>query len=88
MQRHELDSFSLFAGVVFVAITASYTLTHTTGVRLHWLIVVPAFLLLMGAAVTALAVRRIVAGDAPVPQPLATTVAETGDTTGDVTDPT
>jgi hypothetical protein len=76
MQRHELDSFSLFAGVVFVAITAGYTLTHTTDVRLHWLIVVPAFLLIMGAAVTVLAVRRIVAGDAPADEP------------GDVTDPT
>jgi hypothetical protein len=84
MQRHELDSFSLFAGVVFVAITASYTLTHTTGVRLHWLIVVPAFLLLVGAAVTVMAVRRIVAGDAPVAQPMSTT----DDATGDVTDPT
>jgi hypothetical protein len=72
MQRHELDSLSLFAGLVFVAITAGYTLSHTTGVRLHWLIVVPAFLLLVGAAVTVLAVRRIVAGDP----------------TGDVTDPT
>jgi hypothetical protein len=84
MQRHELDSFSLFAGVVFVAITASYTLTHTTGVRLHWLIVVPAFLLLVGAAVTVMAVRRIVAGDAPVAAPM----AAPADVTGDVTDPT
>jgi hypothetical protein len=72
MQRHELDSLSLFAGLVFVAITAGYTLSHTTGARLDWLIVVPAFLLLVGAAVTVLAVRRIVAGDP----------------TGDVTDPT
>jgi hypothetical protein len=63
MQRHELDSFSLFAGVAFVAITAAYTLSHTTGVRLHWLLVIPAFLLLMGAAVTVTAVRRILAGD-------------------------
>jgi hypothetical protein len=74
MQRHEFDSFSLFAGVAFVAITAGYTLSHTTGVRLHWLIVVPAFLLLGGAAVTVMAVRRIVAGDPA--------------TVADVTDPT
>jgi hypothetical protein len=65
MQRHELDLVSLFAGVVFVAVAAGYTLTHTTGVRLHWLVALPALLLVVGAAVTAIAVRRIVAGREP-----------------------
>jgi hypothetical protein len=61
MQRHELDLVSLFAGVVFLAVAGGYALTHTTGVRLHGLVVVPAFLLIIGAAVTATALRRIAA---------------------------
>jgi hypothetical protein len=76
MQRHELDLVSLFAGMVFVAIAGGYALTHTTDLRLHWLIAVPALLLLVGAAVTAMAVRRIVAG------------REHAEQIGDVTDPT
>jgi hypothetical protein len=76
MQRHELDTVSLFAGVVFVAIAGGYALTHTTDLRLHWLIAVPALLLLVGAAVTVMAVRRIVAG------------REQSEQIGDVTDPT
>jgi general stress protein CsbA len=65
MQRHELDVVSLFAGLMFVAIAAGYAVTHTTGVRVHWLIAIPALLLLVGAAVTTMAVRRIVAGREP-----------------------
>jgi hypothetical protein len=62
MQRHELDLVSLFAGVAFVAIAGGYALTHTTDLRLHWLTALPAVLLLIGAAVVAMAVRRIIAG--------------------------
>jgi hypothetical protein len=76
MQRHELDLLSLFLGLVFVAIAGGYALTHTTDLRLHWLIAVPALLLLIGAAATAMAVRRIVAG------------REHAEAIGDVTDPT
>ena len=76
MQRHELDVVSLLAGVVFVAIAGGYALTHTTDLRLHWLIAVPALLLLIGAAATAMAVRRIFAAREH-PEPI-----------GDVTDPT
>jgi hypothetical protein len=76
MPRHELDVVSLFAGVVFVAIAGGYALTHTTDVRLHWLIAVPAVLLLIGAAATAMAVRRILAA------------REDTEPIGDVTDPT
>jgi membrane protein implicated in regulation of membrane protease activity len=76
MQRHELDVVSLLAGVVFVAIAGGYALTHTTDLRLHWLIAVPALLLLIGAAATAMAVRRILAAREH-PEPI-----------GDVTDPT
>jgi hypothetical protein len=76
MQRHELDVVSLVAGVVFVAIAGGYALTHTTDLRLHWLIAVPALLLLVGAAATAVAVRRILA--AP----------ENHEPIGEVTDPT
>lgn len=76
MQRHELDLVSLFAGLVFVAIAGGYALTHTTDLRLHWLVAVPALLLLIGAAATAMAVRRILAG------------REHAEPIGDVTDST
>jgi membrane protein implicated in regulation of membrane protease activity len=76
MQRHELDVVSLLAGVVFVAMAGGYALTHTTDLRLNWLIAVPALLLLIGAAATAMAVRRILAG------------REHPEAMGDVTDPT
>jgi hypothetical protein len=76
MERHELDLVSLFAGLVFVAVAAGYALTHSTDLRLHWLVAVPALLLLVGAAVTSIAVRRVVAGREPA------------DAIGDVTDPT
>lgn len=51
MRRHELDLFSLVAGILFVAIAtahiidASYTDTHLTG---RW--VVPALLVVLGGA--------------------------------------
>jgi hypothetical protein len=80
MQRHELDVVSLFAGVVFVTIAGGYALTHTTGARLDWIFAVPAVLVLAGAAVTAMAVRRILAGREPA--------VGIGDASGDVTDPT
>jgi hypothetical protein len=76
MQRHELDLVSLFAGLAFVAIAGGYALTHTTDLRLHWLIAVPALLLLIGGAVTTVAVRRVVAG------------REHAEPIGDVIDPT
>jgi hypothetical protein len=59
MRRHELDPLSLVFGVVFLFISASYALTHTTGVRLHWLLAVPAALILVGIGVLALSVRRM-----------------------------
>jgi predicted Co/Zn/Cd cation transporter (cation efflux family) len=76
MQRHELDLVSLFAGLVFVAVAGGYALTHTTDLRLHWLFAVPALLVLVGAVVTTVAVRRVVAG------------REHAEPIGDVTDPT
>jgi hypothetical protein len=59
MQRHEVDPFSLFAGLVFAVIAGGYVLTHSTDVRLHWFVVVPVVLLAMGTAVVAFAIRRI-----------------------------
>jgi hypothetical protein len=59
MHRHEFDPVSLFAGVLFAIVAAGYTLTHTTGLRLHWLLAIPVVLLVMGAAVVAVVVRRM-----------------------------
>jgi hypothetical protein len=59
MHRHELDPVSLFAGLLFAIVAAGYALTHTTGLRLHWLLAIPVVLLLMGAAVVVVVVRRI-----------------------------
>jgi drug/metabolite transporter superfamily protein YnfA len=80
MHRHELDIVSLFAGVGFLAIAGGYALTHTTDLRLHWLIALPALMLLIGAAVVAMAVRRIVAGRVAA--------GPVADGTGDVSDST
>jgi drug/metabolite transporter superfamily protein YnfA len=80
MQQHEVDLVSLFAGVGCVAIAGGYALTHTTDLRLHWFVALPALLLLVGAAVVAMAVRRILAGRV-VAAPVAAG-------TGDVSDPT
>ena len=60
MQRHELDPVSLFAGLVFPLVAGAYALTHTTGIHLHWLLVVPAGLILVGAVILSMAVRRLV----------------------------
>jgi cytochrome c-type biogenesis protein CcmH/NrfF len=59
MHRHELDPVSLFSGVALVLIAGGYTLTHTTGVRLHWLLAAPALLVLVGAAVIVSVLRRM-----------------------------
>lgn len=59
MLQHELDPLSLFFGLVFVFVSGGYLLTHTTDVRLHWLLAVPAGLIVVGVAVLAAAVRRI-----------------------------
>lgn len=59
MQRHELDPLSLVFGVVFLFVSASYALSHTTSVRLHWLLALPAGLIVSGVAVLGLSVRRM-----------------------------
>jgi hypothetical protein len=59
MHRHELDPVSLFVGVALVAVAGGYTLTHTTDVRLDWLLALPAFLVLVGAGVIVSVVRRM-----------------------------
>ena len=67
MRRHELDPVSLFSGLVFLVIAGGYALTHTTDTRLDWLVAVPVVLLVAGAAITLMAVRRIVAGHRGLP---------------------
>lgn len=59
MHRHELDPVSLFSGLALVLIAGGYTLTHTTGVHLHWLLAVPTLLALIGAAVIVSVLRRM-----------------------------
>jgi hypothetical protein len=64
MRRHSLDPVSLVFGVIFLFVSASYLLTHTTSVRLHWLLAVPAGLIVIGVAVLAVSVQRIQRSDA------------------------
>lgn len=64
MRRHELDPFSLVFGVVFLFVSASYALSHTTSVRLHWLLALPAGLIVIGVTVLGLSVRRMQQADA------------------------
>jgi hypothetical protein len=59
MRQHDLDPVSLVFGVVFLFVSASYTLTHTTSVRLHWLLALPAALIIIGVAMLGISVRRM-----------------------------
>jgi uncharacterized membrane protein len=61
VHKHELDPVSLVAGLVFVMVAAGYTLSHTTSVRLHSVVLVPSVLVVVGAAVIAIVVRRMTA---------------------------
>jgi hypothetical protein len=63
MRRHDLDPVSLVFGVVFLFVSTSYTLTHTTSVRLHWLLALPAGLIVLGVALLGLSVRRMQQSD-------------------------
>ncbi|HVT20713.1 MAG TPA: hypothetical protein VHE57_04935 [Mycobacteriales bacterium] len=61
MKQHELDSVSLFFGLVFLLVSGGYLITHTTDVQLHWLLALPAGLIALGVAIlveTAHRVRR------------------------------
>lgn len=59
MRQHELDPISLVFGLVFLFVSGGYLLTHSTSVRLHWLLAVPAGLIVAGAAIFAGVVRRV-----------------------------
>jgi hypothetical protein len=59
VHRHELDPVSLVTGLILVMVAAGYTLTHTTSLRLHTIVLVPALLVVVGVAVIALVVRRM-----------------------------
>ncbi|HVX69459.1 MAG TPA: hypothetical protein VHA79_07165 [Mycobacteriales bacterium] len=59
MKRHELDPWSLVFGAAFLFVAGSYLLAHTTNVRLHWLLVVPAALIIVGVGVLGASVRRM-----------------------------
>jgi len=67
MRQHDLDPVSLTFGVVFLFVAASYALTHTTSVRLHWLLALPAGLILVGVAVLGISVRRMQQSDRRAP---------------------
>ena len=59
MKQHDLDPVSLICGLVLVIIAGLYAVDHTTDVHVRWLLVVPAGLILVGAAILTVVVRRI-----------------------------
>jgi hypothetical protein len=59
MRQHELDPVSVFFGLVFAFVSGGYLLTHTTGVNLHWVLAVPAGLIVVGVCLLGYAVRRV-----------------------------
>jgi cytochrome c-type biogenesis protein CcmH/NrfF len=59
MRQHELDPWSLVFGVAFLAVSGSYLLTHTTDVHLHWLLALPAGLIVIGIGILAASARRL-----------------------------
>jgi hypothetical protein len=63
MRRHDLDPWSLVFGVAFLTVAGSYLLSHTTDVKLHWLLVLPASLIVIGVGVLGASVRRIQRAD-------------------------
>ena len=68
MRRHDLDVFSLVAGLVFLAIAVGHVVDETSSVSLDGRWVAPLALLALGAAGLASALRRSqpVAAGAPV----------------------
>ena len=50
MRRHELDVFSLVAGLVFVAVAAGHILDAATGVEFDGRWIAPVVLVALGAA--------------------------------------
>jgi hypothetical protein len=59
MRAHDLDPWSLVFGMAFLAVSGSYLLTHTTSVHLHWLLIVPAAMILVGVAILGASVARM-----------------------------
>jgi hypothetical protein len=59
MRTHELDPWSLVFGVAFLSVAGSYLLTHTTSVHLHWLLIVPAAMILVGVVILGGSVARM-----------------------------
>jgi hypothetical protein len=65
MRRHELDPWSLLFGAIFLFVAASYLLTHTTSMHLHWMVAVPAAVIVIGIGVLGYSVRRMRSAEAP-----------------------
>jgi hypothetical protein len=59
MQRHELDPLSLIAGLVFFLVGTGYALDHGGALDLHWIALLPAGLIVVGATILAVVVRRV-----------------------------
>ena len=59
MQRHDLEPVSLVAGLIFVLIAIGYAVDHAAHLDLHWVAAVPAGLIVIGAGILAVVVRRI-----------------------------
>jgi flagellar motor component MotA len=49
----------MVSGLAFALIAGAYALDHTTDVQVRWLFVVPAALILVGATILAVVVRRM-----------------------------
>ncbi len=82
MRKHELDVFSLLAGMVFVAVAVVHLVTanttHSSDVR--W--VFPVAMVLVGLASLIGLVRRGAREPAPAPAAATPTPEEAGDTEG------
>ena len=82
MRKHELDVFSLLAGMVFVAVAVVHLVTanttHSSDVR--W--VFPVAMVLVGLASLIGLVRRGAREPAPAPAAPTPTPEESGDTEG------
>ncbi|HVW82238.1 MAG TPA: hypothetical protein VHB69_15000 [Mycobacteriales bacterium] len=65
MRSHELDPWSLVFGVAFLSVSGGYLLTHTTDVHLHWLLIVPATLIVIGVAIFGAVASRMNATATP-----------------------
>jgi hypothetical protein len=59
MPQHDVDPVSLTAGLIFMLVAGGYALSHAGNVSLDWVVVLPALLVVAGAAILAAVARRM-----------------------------